>query len=144
MLRNIAAALRPDGIFLMQDISGSSHLHEDIDHPFGPFLYTISCMHCMSVSLANGGPGLGAMWGKRKALEMLHEAGLRRKFESRRCRTTRSISSTWRPKDNMPEAVFRRIASLGGCKAIRPIAGLIRRAVPGRGVSQTSLKRKRR
>ena len=75
VLRSIAAALRPDGIFLMQDISGSSHLHEDVDHPFGPFLYTISCLHCMSVSLANGGPGLGAMWGKRKALEMLQEAG---------------------------------------------------------------------
>jgi 2-polyprenyl-3-methyl-5-hydroxy-6-metoxy-1,4-benzoquinol methylase len=75
VLRGIAVALRPDGVFLMQDISGSSHLHEDVDHPFGPFLYTISCLHCMSVSLANGGPGLGAMWGKRKALEMLHEAG---------------------------------------------------------------------
>jgi len=32
-------------------------------------------MHCMSVSLANGGPGLGAMWGKEKALEMLRDAG---------------------------------------------------------------------
>lgn len=32
-------------------------------------------MHCMSVSLANGGPGLGAMWGKETALRMLEEAG---------------------------------------------------------------------
>jgi hypothetical protein len=32
-------------------------------------------MHCMSVSLASGGPGLGAMWGKEKALEMLRDAG---------------------------------------------------------------------
>ncbi len=75
VLKNIARALRPGGLFLMQDISGSSHLHADCQHPFGPFLYTISCMHCMSVSLANGGPGLGAMWGKETALRMLEEAG---------------------------------------------------------------------
>jgi 2-polyprenyl-3-methyl-5-hydroxy-6-metoxy-1,4-benzoquinol methylase len=75
VLRGIAEALRPDGTFLMQDISGSGHLHEDVAHPFGTFLYTISCLHCMSVSLAHGGPGLGAMWGRAKALEMLREAG---------------------------------------------------------------------
>ncbi|HMR65750.1 MAG TPA: transcriptional regulator, partial [Anaerolineae bacterium] len=37
--------------------------------------YTISTMHCMTVSLAGGGEGLGTMWGKEKALEMLAEAG---------------------------------------------------------------------
>ena len=78
VLRNIAAALRPGGTFLMQDISGSSDVHSDMAHPFGPFLYTISCMHCMSVSLAGGGPGLGAMWGKEKATEMLNAAGFGR------------------------------------------------------------------
>jgi ubiquinone/menaquinone biosynthesis C-methylase UbiE len=75
VLRHVRRALRPDGLFLMQDISGSGHLHHDCKHPVGPFLYTISCMHCMSVSLAGGGPGLGAMWGKEKALEMLAAAG---------------------------------------------------------------------
>ena len=75
VLDGIAKALRPDGSFLMQDIAGSSHHHEDKAHPIGPFLYTISCMHCMSVSLAQGGDGLGAMWGKEKALAMLGQAG---------------------------------------------------------------------
>lgn len=75
VLRGVFDALRPDGVFLMQDISGSGCLHQDEAHPFGVFLYAISCMHCMSVSLANGGPGLGAMWGRRKALEMLGDAG---------------------------------------------------------------------
>jgi ubiquinone/menaquinone biosynthesis C-methylase UbiE len=75
VLRNIREALRPGGVFLMQDIMASSHLHQNCDHPFGPFLYTISCMHCMSVSLACGGPGLGAVWGKETALRMLREAG---------------------------------------------------------------------
>jgi hypothetical protein len=74
-VRDVAEAQRPDGVFLMQEISGSGHVHTDLKHPLGPFLYTISCMHCMSVSLAAGGPGLGAMWGKQKALAMLRDAG---------------------------------------------------------------------
>lgn len=74
VLRGIANALREDGVYLMQDIAGSSHHHNNLEHPIGPFLYTISCMHCMTVSLAQGGEGLGAMWGKEKAKEMLEEA----------------------------------------------------------------------
>jgi 2-polyprenyl-3-methyl-5-hydroxy-6-metoxy-1,4-benzoquinol methylase len=76
VLRGIAAALRDDGVYLMQDIAGSSHLHNNLDHPLGPFMYTVSTMHCMTVSIAQGGEGLGAMWGEEKAKEMLKEAGL--------------------------------------------------------------------
>ena len=76
VLRNIASALRTDGVFLMVDIKASSHVHENLDHPLGPFLYTTSTMHCMTVSLALDGEGLGTMWGEQKALELLAEAGL--------------------------------------------------------------------
>ena len=41
----------------------------------GPLLYAISCMHYMTVSLAEGGMGLGTMWGEQKARQMLSEAG---------------------------------------------------------------------
>ncbi|MFO7571397.1 MAG: class I SAM-dependent methyltransferase [Gaiellaceae bacterium] len=75
MLRGIRRALKPEGVYLMQDIQGSSHVHENIDHPGAPLLYMISCMHCMTVSLAQGGDGLGAMWGEQKARELLAEAG---------------------------------------------------------------------
>ncbi|HSF60297.1 MAG TPA: class I SAM-dependent methyltransferase [Gaiellaceae bacterium] len=75
MLRGIRRSLTPDGVYLMQDIQGSSHVHENIEHPGGPLLYMISCMHCMTVSLAQGGDGLGAMWGEQKARELLAEAG---------------------------------------------------------------------
>jgi ubiquinone/menaquinone biosynthesis C-methylase UbiE len=78
VLRAINRALRPQGTFLMQDIAGSSHVHKNMNHPLGPLLYTISCLHCMTVSLAEGGAGLGAMWGEEKALEMLAEAGFKR------------------------------------------------------------------
>jgi len=75
VLAGVSRALRPDGTFLMQDIGGSSHVHRDVDHPVGTFLYTVSCMHCMTVSLAAGGAGLGAMWGRDTARRMLAEAG---------------------------------------------------------------------
>lgn len=75
VLRNIVRALKPGGVYLMQDIAASSYVHHNLDHPLAPFLYTISTMHCMTVSLAYGGEGLGTMWGKEKALELLAEAG---------------------------------------------------------------------
>lgn len=78
VLRGIAQALAPDGVFLMQDIAGSSHLERNLDHPAAPFCYAISTAHCMSVSLAQGGAGLGTMWGEELATEMLRAAGFDR------------------------------------------------------------------
>lgn len=75
VLAGIYDALKPGGIYLMQDIKGSSRVENNLDHPLAPLMYTISTMHCMSVSLAQGGMGLGTMWGKEKALEMLAAAG---------------------------------------------------------------------
>lgn len=75
LLKGIRRTVKPGGTYLMQDIQGSSHHHENLDHPGGPLLYMISTMHCMTVSLAQGGEGLGAMWGEEKARELLAEAG---------------------------------------------------------------------
>ncbi len=75
VLAGIHRTLKDDGDYLMQDIAGSSHVHKNVDHPVGPFLYTISFMHCMTVSLALDGAGLGAMWGEELCVEMLGEAG---------------------------------------------------------------------
>ena len=75
VLENIRRSLNPDGVFLMQDIAGSSKLENNMTHPLAPYLYTISCLHCMTVSLALDGKGLGAMWGKEKAIQMLTAAG---------------------------------------------------------------------
>jgi SAM-dependent methyltransferase len=75
VLAAIADALRPGGVYLCVDTAASSRLAENLDHPLGPFLYTVSCMHCMTVSLADGGMGLGTMWGEQTARTMLAEAG---------------------------------------------------------------------
>jgi ubiquinone/menaquinone biosynthesis C-methylase UbiE len=75
VLAAIAKALRSGGMFLMVDFAASSHLEENLDHPLAPFLYTISCNHCLTVSLAANGEGLGTMWGEQKARQMLGAAG---------------------------------------------------------------------
>ena len=77
VLKGIYRTLKSDGMYLMQDIKGSSQVHKNIDHPLGTFLYTVSCLHCMTVSLAQGGEGLGAMWGEEKTREYLTRAGFR-------------------------------------------------------------------
>jgi SAM-dependent methyltransferase len=78
VLREIAEALRPGGTFLMVDIAASSNVEDNIDHPLGPTLYTFSTLHCMTVSLALDGEGLGTAWGEQKARELLAEAGFGR------------------------------------------------------------------
>jgi 2-polyprenyl-3-methyl-5-hydroxy-6-metoxy-1,4-benzoquinol methylase len=77
ILKGIHRALKSDGTYLMQDIRASSNVAENIGHPLGTLLYTVSCMHCMTVSLAQGGEGLGAMWGEEKTREYLARAGFR-------------------------------------------------------------------
>jgi 2-polyprenyl-3-methyl-5-hydroxy-6-metoxy-1,4-benzoquinol methylase len=75
VLKGIHRTLKADGVYLMQDIRGTSSVYDDLGHPIGPFLYAISTMHCMTVSLAQGGEGLGAMWGEEKTREYLQRAG---------------------------------------------------------------------
>lgn len=75
VLSGICRALRDDGVFLMVDIRASSNLEDDLDHPLGTLIYTVSTMHCMTVSLALDGDGLGTAWGEQKARQMLADAG---------------------------------------------------------------------
>jgi 2-polyprenyl-3-methyl-5-hydroxy-6-metoxy-1,4-benzoquinol methylase len=77
VLKGIHRALKADGLYLMQDIRGSSQIHNNIGHPIGTFLYTVSTMHCMTVSLAQDGDGLGAMWGEEATRDHLQRAGFR-------------------------------------------------------------------
>jgi ubiquinone/menaquinone biosynthesis C-methylase UbiE len=75
VLANIRRGLADDGLFFMVDIKASSNLEENLDHPFAPVMYATSTLHCMTVSLAHHGAGLGNMWGRQVAERMLHDAG---------------------------------------------------------------------
>ena len=75
LLKGIYRSLSPDGVYLMQDIKATTDIRGNIGHVLGTFLYTVSTLHCMTVSLAQGGEGLGAMWGEQKTREYLAAAG---------------------------------------------------------------------
>lgn len=74
-LRVIRGSLREGGFYLMQDVRGSSEPYNNVGHPMAPLVYAMSCLHCLSVALAEGGEGLGAFWGEELSLRLLREAG---------------------------------------------------------------------
>ena len=74
-LKGVFAVLKPGGIFSMVDIAAESRIQDNLEHPMAPFLYTVSLLHCMPVGLTDNGTGLGMMWGRDRALDLLHEAG---------------------------------------------------------------------
>jgi 2-polyprenyl-3-methyl-5-hydroxy-6-metoxy-1,4-benzoquinol methylase len=75
VLERIRRALRPGGTFLMVDINASSNLEDNLGLPWASLLYAISTVHCMSVSLGQGGDGLGTVWGRQTAERMVRDAG---------------------------------------------------------------------
>ena len=75
VLRSAATALAPGGIYLVVEPRASSKLEENVGKPFGPWMYGMSVLHCMTVSLAEGGAGLGTAWGEQTARRFLTDAG---------------------------------------------------------------------
>lgn len=75
VLRRIHDMLTPDGLFLAFEPHTSSNLEDNIAHPLAPFLYAISTLHCLTISLAHNGAGLGTVWGEQLARQLLRDAG---------------------------------------------------------------------
>ncbi|KXS13248.1 S-adenosyl-L-methionine-dependent methyltransferase [Gonapodya prolifera JEL478] len=73
-LKEILAALKPSGLYVMMEPRCSDRLEENLNMG-GAFLYSVSTVHCMTQSLGNGGAGLGAAWGPRKMKEYCMAAG---------------------------------------------------------------------
>ena len=60
---------------LIRDIKAASALEDNVGNFFAPWLYGVSTLHCLTVSLAHDGSGLGTMWGEQLAVRMLAHAG---------------------------------------------------------------------
>ena len=75
VLRRIRDALVPGATFVMVEPANSSELVGNLDNPIATLMYTASTLHCVPVSLAHGGPGLGLVWGEERARELLAETG---------------------------------------------------------------------
>lgn len=74
-LESIHHMLKAAGMFSMVDIAAHTRPYDNRYHPMAPFLYTVSLMHCLPVGLTDHGAGLGMMWGREQAVDMLHRAG---------------------------------------------------------------------
>jgi SAM-dependent methyltransferase len=78
VLVSIHDMLTADGLLLAFEPHASSNLEDNVAHPLAPFLYAISTLHCLTISLAHDGAGLGTVWGEQVAREMLRDAGFSR------------------------------------------------------------------
>lgn len=75
VLAAVRRAVSPHGVFAAVDVATSSRLEENLGNPLVPYFFMSSLFHCMQVSLAEGGTGLGTCWGRQTAVSMLEEAG---------------------------------------------------------------------
>lgn len=74
-LSAIGARLAPDGLLLWSEPTGSANALENTE-PLARLRAALSVYHCLTVSLADGGPGLGTLLGVERARELATEAGL--------------------------------------------------------------------
>ncbi len=74
LLKSIRAALKANGTYLMVEVNVSNDVADNIN-PMGRMMYSASTLYCMTVSLAHGGAGIGAMMGEAKARELVQQAG---------------------------------------------------------------------
>lgn len=75
VLALIRSALNEGGSYLMVEPKMDDRLERNRENPFGRMLYSISCLHCIPQSLAQGGPGLGACWGPSQARRLAADVG---------------------------------------------------------------------
>ena len=74
LLKSIRNALKSDGTYLMVEVNVSNRPEDNIN-PMGRMMYSASTLYCMTVSLAQGGAGIGALMGEPKARELVASAG---------------------------------------------------------------------
>lgn len=73
-LRAVRGHLAPDGLFVWSEPTGSDNPLEN-QAPLARLRAALSSYHCLTVSLAEGGPGLGTLIGEAGARRLAAEAG---------------------------------------------------------------------
>ena len=73
-LRQVHRLVKPDGTLFIVEPKAADRL-EDNRNPVATMFYGFSLFHCMTQSLARGGPGLGTCMGPAKTAELVREAG---------------------------------------------------------------------
>jgi hypothetical protein len=75
VLSRIRASLAPDGVFLLREPHAVDRLEDRIGNPMAAVQYSVSVMHCLTVSLAHAGAGIGLAFGEGHARRLLTDAG---------------------------------------------------------------------
>jgi SAM-dependent methyltransferase len=75
-LREIHRLLNADGTLFIVEPKAADRL-EDNRNPVATMFYGFSLFHCMTQSLARGGPGLGTCMGPKRTEALLRQAGFR-------------------------------------------------------------------
>jgi len=73
-LQAIREALATDGVYVWSEPNASENAHEN-RNPLGRTFHSISPLHCMTVSLAHNGAGLGTVIGEAGARRLAAQAG---------------------------------------------------------------------
>jgi 2-polyprenyl-3-methyl-5-hydroxy-6-metoxy-1,4-benzoquinol methylase len=76
-LAEIRSLLRPDGVLFVIEPKAADRLEDNINS-LATVYYGFSIFHCMTQSLAEGGPGLGTCMGPSKTKHLLGDAGFSR------------------------------------------------------------------
>ena len=75
-LRQVHTLVKPGGTLFIVEPKAADRL-EDNRNPVATMFYGFSVFHCMTQSLARGGPGLGTCMGAALTEKLLREAGFR-------------------------------------------------------------------
>ncbi|HZE61007.1 MAG TPA: class I SAM-dependent methyltransferase [Burkholderiales bacterium] len=75
-LRQVHGLVRPGGTLFIVEPKAADRL-EDNKNPVATMFYGFSLFHCMTQSLACGGPGLGTCMGPAQTEKLLREAGFK-------------------------------------------------------------------
>jgi 2-polyprenyl-3-methyl-5-hydroxy-6-metoxy-1,4-benzoquinol methylase len=76
LMTSMRNALKPDGLLFLLEPDGCPHVHESRT-PKGRFLHAQALFHCTTVSLAQGGQGMGCNAGEEALRALAERAGFR-------------------------------------------------------------------
>jgi len=75
VLAGIQNVLVPEGLLFMREPHAADALADNLANPMAPIMYSVSTLHCLTVSLAHGGAGIGLVFGEGHARRLLANAG---------------------------------------------------------------------
>ena len=74
-LLEMQRTLKKGGYLSVIDINVQTELEDNLDDPSAPLIYGLGLFNCVPTSLSQSGDGMGAAWGREKAIKMIKAAG---------------------------------------------------------------------